>query len=277
MSKETSKPTLMTLPAEIRVEILSYVVTQPPNIGFRRPNPIKPTAVRGMELDPNYSSSANLTILTTCRQFRQDVLGLAFRSTTFHITDMHTSLTSIIRPLSDYQIRNLRRLVIVVGDPQLLNMVLWQRWPFDMEELQLDSLTVAMFSAPYLHFPSNYSKALVRLLRRLENVKRLVFMLNGANVGGFFRQWYNQLIGLVLKEDHHQRYCVTDAPRPERTWWMWRYDDAAKWFELLAQKPKPIIADEAEYMEMVKPLVQKLISDMEDEPENESGNESDGF
>lgn len=136
-----------------------------------------------------------------------------------------------------------------------------------MEELQLESLTIAMHMSTHWHYPSDFTSDMVGLLRRLQNVKVLRFVLNRANVKGFFKTWYNRLIGLVLKEDHFQRYDAPGAPNMEKTWWIWSYDENARWFELLAQKPKPVM-NEADYMEMVKPWVERLVADMEDEEED---------
>jgi hypothetical protein len=267
MSELLSKPPLLALPAELRLAILSHVLIQQPNVGFKPCLPTNPPGRQGLMLDPNYSSSAHLRILLTCRQFRDDFTDLAFRRTTFHITDMHTPFATLIRPLSDHQIRNLRRLAVIADASHFRDMVHWQKWPYNMESLQLDSLTIVMHMSNHSHYPSEFTSDMVGLLRRLQNVKSLKFVLNGANVKGVFKTWYNRLIGLVLKEDHFQRYDAPGAPNLEDTWWTWSYDDEKKWFELVAQRPKEVMI-EAEYMEMVKPLVQRLVTDMENEEED---------
>ena len=152
----------------------------------------------------------------------------------------------------------------------------WLKWPYNIENLQLESLTIALHMSNQWHYPSNYTTDMVGLLRRLQNVKTLKFVLNGANVKGFFKTWYNRLIGLILKEDHFQRYDAPGAPNLEDTWWIWSYDDEKRWFELVAQKPKEVMV-ESDYMEMVKPLVQRLVADMENEEEDNDPRRTIGF
>jgi hypothetical protein len=155
-------------------------------------------------------------------------------------------------------------------------MVHWLKWPYNIENLQLESLTIALHMSNDWHYPSNYNTDMVGLLRRLQNVRTLKFVLNGANVEGFFGTWYNRLIGLILKEDHFQRYDAPGAPNLEDTWWIWSYDEEKRWFELVAQQPKEVTV-ESDYMEMVKPLVQRLFADMENEEDDNDPSRSIGF
>lgn len=267
MSDLSSRPTLLTLPAELRLAILSHVLVQPLDVGFEPSSLLSSPQLRGLRLDFSYSSSAHLAILLTCQQFRHDFTGLAFRRTTFQITDMYTPFPTLLRPLSDLHIRNLRRLLVVAGARHFRDMVHWLKWPYNMENLHLESLTIAMHMSSHSHYPSDFTTDMVGLLRRLQNVQSLKFVLNGAVVKGFFKTWYNRIIGLMLKEDHYQRYDAPGAPNLETTWWTWSYDDEKRWFELVAQAPKEVMV-EADYMEMVKPLVQRLVADMENEEED---------
>lgn len=106
------------------------------------------------------------------------------------------------------------------------------------------------------------TRDVVGLLRRLEHVKSLKFVQNAAFTKRRFQAWYNQIIGLVLKEDHFQRYDAPEAPHIEATWWEWRFDSAEKSFEFTACPAKPVML-ESDYMEMVAPLVARLMSEME--------------
>ncbi|KAF2714713.1 hypothetical protein K504DRAFT_344385, partial [Pleomassaria siparia CBS 279.74] len=230
----------------------------------------------GLILNRDYSSSSHLSILLVCRQFRHDFTALAFQCTRFHISNMYTPFTDLLRPLCDIHIRSLRKIVVVAGAKHFREMVHWVRYPWNMENLKLEELTVAMHRSTYSHYPADFTTDLVGMLRRLQNVKVLKFMLNGATVKGFFKTWYNRLIGLVLKEDHFQRYDAPGAPNLEDTWWTWNYDENARWFDLLAHTPKPVMV-EGEYMEMVKPLVQKLVRDMEEEEEDHDPRVINGF
>lgn len=96
---------------------------------------------------------------------------------------------------------------------------------------------------------------------------KLRFIRNGANIKGYFRTWFNRLVGLILKEDHHQRYDFPGAPHLPVRWWDWRFDEGEQSFELVARDPVGVV-EEQEYMEMVKPWIEQLIRGMEDEQMN---------
>ncbi|KAF2003126.1 hypothetical protein P154DRAFT_111047 [Amniculicola lignicola CBS 123094] len=260
-----SKPTFLTLPAELRLQIISYLLPQPPESGFLQLN--SPNAALGLILDAAYSSSQHISLLLTCRQFYADFTPLAFSSTTFLIIDTFTPILQRFFTLQAHQRQALRKLAFVAGARQFREMCQWEKWPFDMASLALDELTIVLHRSAHWHYPSDFTSDIVSLLRRLRQVRKLKFVRNGANVKGFFKTWYNRLVGLMLKEDHRQRYDVPGGPYLEDTWWEWGYDENEQSFELRAVERKPVL-EEGEYMEWVKPRVQRLVRDMEDEEED---------
>lgn len=78
---------------------------------------------------------------------------------------------------------------------------------------------------------------------------------------GFFKTWFNRLVGLILKEDHHQRYDFPGAPHLPVNWWGWCFDEEEQSFELVATQPVGVMAEE-EYLEMAKPYLDALMKDI---------------
>jgi hypothetical protein len=256
--------TFASLPTEIRLEILSYVFNQEDRTGFRMYSSalLPPT---GLYIDDTYSSAARLQVLLTCRQFGNDFTTLAFRNTHFIVRDTFRPVRSQLDILTSYHISALRNLsFVVVGQTQFRDMMHWSKYPFDLNGLRLDTLAVIFHRSGHLHYPHDFTHSLVALLRRLQNVQKLKFIRNGANIKGFFKTWFNRLVGLILKEDHHQRYDFPGAPHLPACWWDWSFDDAEQSFELVAREPMGVV-EETAYMEIVKPWIEKLMSDMEQE------------
>jgi hypothetical protein len=248
---------LLALPAELRNHCIGYALAQAPDAGF-----MCSATYHGLVLDQQYSASAQLSILLTCHQFHLDFYQLAYRSTTFILRDDCDSINGLLGRLRREQIECIERIAFVTSPTRIHELVHWFSYPFNLEDLHLQELSVVLYRSEDWHFPSQYTRDLVALLRRLQNVKKLRFVRNFAHVSGSFRTWYNRLIGLILKEDHYQRYDAPGAPNVEVTWWNWSYDYADNTFELVAQPPKPILP-EAEYIEFVAPMVRRLMSDME--------------
>ncbi|KAF2191582.1 hypothetical protein K469DRAFT_558543 [Zopfia rhizophila CBS 207.26] len=263
MTDTTPSSRFLTLPAELRLAILDFALSSQNNgDGFCNRSPVWPG---GLYLDENYSSSSsNLGILLTCRQFRHDFTVLAFSRIPFVITDIYSSLLTRLNILQSHQISAIRHLTFVAGARQFREMVHWHRYPFNVEALRLDSLKVVLHRSAHWHYPSDFTSDMVSLLRRLQHVQSLSFFRNGANVKGFFKTWYNRLIGLVLKEDHYQRYDAPSAPNVEDTWWDWGFDDSGEWFELQAREKRALLAEE-EYLEGMRPMVERLMREMERE------------
>ena len=107
---------------------------------------------------------------------------------------------------------------------------------------------------------------ITKLLRRLQGVRRLVFLRNNALVKGSFKTWFNRLVGLIMKVDHHERYDKT-PPNLEAVWWEWSYDSTAHRICLEARAPRPIMDEEA-YMKMIQPLMEELRISIESEEWN---------
>lgn len=153
-------------------------------------------------------------------------------------------------------------------------MVHWERFPFNAATLRLERLSVVFHRSGYWHYPSDHTSDLVSLLRRLTNIQRLKFIRNGAHIKGYFKTWFNRLVGLILKEDHRWRYDVVPVPGAGRAhpslpahWWDWEFDDEEQSFELVAKEPMAIVKEEV-YMETVKPFVEELMRNMEMEEED---------
>lgn len=255
-----STPSFLSLPTELRLQCLGYVFTQPPNAGFIQCEKPSVGSYHGLLLDSNYSASSQLNILLTCRQFRADFTCLAFSITTFIVKVTSTSLTAMLQPLQDHQLSNLRKVAIEVSPERMRELVSWESYPFDRGDVRLRELIIVLQRTGRWHYPAQYTRELVALTRRLRNVEVLRFVRNSAYVNGSFRPWYHRLVGLILKEDHYQRYDAPNAPLVEATWWVWSYDYFTNSFQLLAQPPKPVMP-EPEYIEMVAPMVRGLMGD----------------
>jgi hypothetical protein len=268
MAENTQAPPILALPAEIRLAIFEYILILPHrNAGFVTPSKISVCPrqnLRHLVLDDDYSSAAQLEILLTCRQFYADFTRLAFSQTAFVVTETYTPIqarTQILRPC---QVDSIRHLSFVAGARQFRDMIKWRRYPFDMQNLNLETLDVVFHSSGHWHYPADFTADIVLLLRRLQNVHCLRFIRNNANIKGFFKTWYNRLIGLVLKEDHKQRYDVVDAPNVESTWWTWSFCEEEQSFEMRAEETR-VIMEEDEYMLMAKPLMEEWMRSVESE------------
>ncbi|KAF2448112.1 hypothetical protein P171DRAFT_481205 [Karstenula rhodostoma CBS 690.94] len=266
---------LLSLPVELRLQILEYVIDGAANAGLKYPTvpaTVRPESNRtfqGLILDLGYYASANLNVLLVCRQLRNELTKAAFQRTVFVIRDPYYVNAKYFRNLQRIQLDSLRRVMLVFQAYRLSQLTSW-RWPFNLEGLHLDSLTIALQSATQHtvggvlseDYLANSTRDVVGLLRRLEHVNRFKIVQNAAFTTQRFQSWYNQVIGLVLKEDHYQRYDAPDAPQIEATWWDWHFDAAEKSFEFIARPAKPVVP-EPDYIEMVAPLVARLMSAME--------------
>ncbi|KAF2477663.1 uncharacterized protein BDR25DRAFT_364554 [Lindgomyces ingoldianus] len=269
----TQPSPILCLPAEIRLSILEHTLPKPLHIVFRPPthtsgfSSSNPNNPRGLSLDENYSSSSHLSLLLTCHQFRSDFTHLLFSSTQFVVTDTYTPLPRRLEVLRQCQIEAIRHIAFVASARQFRDLVHWTQHPFNLPNLKLDTLAVVLHRSAHWHYPSDFTADMVSLLRRLQNVRSLYFIRNGANVKGFFKTWYNRLVGLVLKEDHWQRYDNPQGPCLEEVWWEWEFDAGGQWFKFKARKPRRVVGEEA-YLEGVKGLVEGLMREMEGEEED---------
>ena len=253
---------LLSLPTELLLQILGYVLDHGPDAGltYSTPDAVPQEGNQrftGLILDPTYSASACLHILLVCRQLRVAFTKLAFQRTVFVVANGHRASLHTLQPLQRDQMNNLRN-VMLLFEPYRIGLVTSWRWPFGAEALRLDTLTIAFTTACPTDsrmtepLPTQNTRELVGLLRRLEHVRRLRFVQNATVAIPDFRTWYSQVVGHLLKEDHYQRYDAAGAPRVENTWWDWRFDATEK-----------AIVSEPDYMEMVAPLIAKLMDDLE--------------
>lgn len=257
--ESTPRTNFPSLPAELRLEILSYYVInkQDPVYNLHKgPWPLQP----GLLLDESYSSSSALALLSVCKQFRHDFSRLAFNNTHFVLSGDITSIPKQMAVLQPYHIQALRHISVVVADQTQFHKLV-HLYPFDNPDLHLDSLSVVFQKGDYDDYPHSSVNETVSLLRRLENVPNLRFIRNGANTIRSFRAWFDALIGLMLKEDHYHRYDHPNSPQLPKVWWDWHYSFLEHSFELKSREPIDIM-DEEEYMEIVAPLITNLMKDI---------------
>ncbi|KAH7346940.1 hypothetical protein BKA66DRAFT_478136 [Pyrenochaeta sp. MPI-SDFR-AT-0127] len=255
MTETGPRTTFLSLPTELRLQIAAYALEQWPDAGLtmkevRGSNLPRRSGVHSAFqcLDPFYRAASNLSVLLVCRQFRLDFTRLAFEKTRFILT-VHPD--QVIADQTDVFLQNVRKLAIRC---RWLSLETWGSWPFNVESIYLDELIVA----PIGSFDVS---ELVRLLRRLRNVKMIKIILDETS-GKTYPLKYYRLVGAVLKEDHYQRYDAPMAPQLESTWWDWSYNKNENCFLLVAQEPKPIMEEEA-YMVLMKPKVDEVMEGME--------------
>ncbi|KAF1961945.1 hypothetical protein CC80DRAFT_488327 [Byssothecium circinans] len=254
----TNPQTLLTLPAEIRLQIWDLVFTHTPYT--RHPQ------TQELVIDPRYSSSTQLNTLLVCRQIHNEVgAGHAFQQTTFIIRHSKGSYPNFDTPLEfpTSRIANLKHLVLPTfranwKDPEFLHFS-----PLLQGNVHLSTLTLFFFRGK-MDFTQKGIVNTVHYLRNVQNVEIIRFMRNASSFR--LRRWYRLLIGQMLKEDHYERYDAKAALNIEKTWWEWRFDKEDQVLEFVARPPKPIMEEE-EYMGLVAPLIKALTDDMEAEDE----------
>lgn len=252
---------LLSLPAEIRNAIFEHT--------FRYADAGLRTKCNGtVVLDEDYSVRQKLRCLLACRQLNNDASLLAFHQVHFVVTNLFINIPERLSLLQPSRLEALRSLAFIADARHFTKMHVhhWKSYPFGMPELTLDTLTVILHRSSAWHYLFDYTANIVQLLRQLQGVRRLVFVRNQAFVKGSFKTWYNRLVGLILKVDHHQRYNVF-PPQPEQTWWSWSFDEKAQTFCLAAQPAKPLV-EERTYIESILPLVERLRISVENEEWN---------
>lgn len=258
-------PTLTTLPAEIRLAIFDYVFPEHnPRVGFRNHN--VPT---GLLLDDAYSASHALSLLLSCRQFYTDASLLAFGKIHFVLANLFADLPSRLATLHPKQQASLRHLAFTADARHFRRFADWDAHAFGLPQVNLDTLTVILHASTPWHYLFDHTPEIVQLLRRLRNVKRFIFVRNGARVKGGFRTWYNRLIGLIMKVDHAERYERADgAPNLEEVWWEWEFDEVGQRICLEAGPAREWVSDEGVYLEGMLPLMEGLRESVEREEWN---------
>ncbi|KAK6428396.1 hypothetical protein LTR95_015462 [Oleoguttula sp. CCFEE 5521] len=259
-AKRPKDSRLLLLPTELLTQIFEYVFegseTGPVT---HMPNGI---AV----LNASYTASSKLWPMLACRQFYYDYQYLALAYTSFSITSPFANIDARLLSLAPNLQSAIRSLTFVADDRHFRKLIAWGNCPFDMPNLNLDTLTIVLLSSSRWHFLFDHTKDLIQLLRRLHNLKRLVFVRNNASVKGSFKTWCNRLIGLILKIDHEQRYLV-DPPCLEQVWWSWEYDAKAQTFTLEAGEARELVGED-EYMREVLGLMETLRVSVESEEWN---------
>lgn len=265
----TNPPTLLNLPLEIRLQILTHVLYQPPRTGFHlqttSQTSISTQRPSALYYSTSYLSSTNLTPLLVCRQLHFEISLLGFSFTHFIIPSTVANPSTCLSVLSNRQVSVLRKISLIIAGPrQLRSLVHWTQFPFNNQHLKLSSLGLIFHRSPHAHYPADFTTDLVHLLRRIDNVERIWFLRNGANVKGGFRTWCNRLVGQMLSVDHWERYDTPENPAVERWWWEWGFDDLEQRFELRAVESKEVVTEEV-YMQRVRPWVEEWAREVEKE------------
>jgi hypothetical protein len=247
MSRATEKITFLSLPIELRLEIVAYALEQP-HAGLIREHELHENP-SFFELDKGYKHSANLAIRLVCRQFNAEFRRLAIQTTLFMLPN---GSACVADSQSDELLREVRKLRICCEYKDIAD---WRQYPLNKQCMHLDELDFVM----PLHTFANRT-ALVGLLRRLRNVKQVKILFPGRYLAREPLE-YIVFIGELLKEDHHQRYDAPNAPNLESTWWDWSCRHDFGWAILAAQEPKPIMVEE-DYMLLMKPKVDYIVEYM---------------
>ena len=205
-------------------------------------------------------------MLSTCRQLHQDGNLLALNRTSFIISNLFFQVPERLAVLHPKQIEAVRNIAIIADARHFRKLIEWGKHPFGMSSLHLDTLTIVLYRSSFWHYLFDFTADITKLLRILEGVRCLYFVRNGALVKGSLKTWYNRLVGLIMKEDHHERYEKT-PPNPEKVWWEWSYDEMAQKVCFEARPSKPMV-DEETYMLQMKPLLEELATSMENEAWN---------
>lgn len=252
---------LLTLPPELRSCILEHVFDD----NFSHTGLQKRTESSSIFVDRTYSAAALLAPLLTCRQLYLDGHLPAFKRTHFLLTNLYIEISERFSRLSSKQLGALRSITLVADSRHFRSMRAWNDHAFSNADVHLDSLTIVLHQTTH-HYLFDFLADIAKLLRRLQGVRRIVFVRNGAYVKGAFKTWCNRLIGIILKIDHYERYDAK-PPNPEQTWWVWKFDEEAETFCLDAGPGKEMV-DEEIYMQQIKPLVDQLMISIEGEEWN---------
>lgn len=253
---------LLSLPAEIRNHILEYVFDH----DTQHDGMLGHGDKCGLFVNDDYTACTRLQPLLVCRQMYQDSSLLALSRTNFVVSNLFFNIPDRLSVLRSKQLEAIRFIAFVADARHFRKLIEWRQHPFGMSSLRLDSLTIVLHRSNHWHYLFDYTADIVQLLRSLRGVKRFVFVRNAALVKGSLKTWYNRLVGLILKTDHHERYNKT-PPNPEQIWWKWSYDDVAQSISLEALPPKPMV-DEQTYMQQVVPLMEDLRVSIENEEWN---------
>ena len=254
--------TLLALPTEIRIAILEYVFNESLHLdGFKNHG-----RHGGTVIDEGYSTNDYLQPLLTCRQMYKDGSLLALNRMSFVISNVFFQVPERLSLLHPKQVAAVRNIAFVADARHFRKLVDWGQCPFDMPNLQLDTLTIVLHRSSFWHYLFDFTRGIAYLLRRLQGVRRLVIVRNSALVKGSFKTWYNRLVGLIMKVDHHERYDQIPS-NLEKVWWEWSYDAVAQSASFEARPARPMMGEEP-YMQLMRPLVEALKICVENEEWN---------
>lgn len=234
----------LTLPAEIRLDILEYVFPIPSIHNYLIPG-------EHIHKEQLQSGIAKLAILSTCQQFRSDFTPLAFSRTVFVLGDYEGKsrepkipFSTRIALLRTCQIKSIRYILVPTEYPIYHDISDWHHYPFNIPDLNISEFTVVRVGAPLLE--SEGTQTIAQTLMQLRNVRtlRFVFCVLGGDRHRHFLSSYFRLICHLLQEDYRQRYEASDAPKTEETWWKWERRHRNKFFEFSAQPPRPAMDEE---------------------------------
>ena len=273
--EERVEATLLSLPAELRIAILEYVFASNSQLHDAFRNRSIP---RGITLNEAYTVTPSMHPLLVCHQLYEDGTLVALNRTSFVVNNLFiaNNIPQRLEVLHPKQLAVIRLITCIADARFLRTMNDWSRHPFGLPALNLDTLTLVLHRSSRWHYLFDFTAEITKLLRNLHGVRRFVFVRNQALVKGSFKTWYNRLIGLMMKVDHHERYNHNTVPRPESVWWQWTYDDVAQSFTLEALPPKPLMMEEV-YMEQMQPLVEQLRVSVEGEEWNPDPRSRNGF
>ena len=253
-----SSMSLLALPAEIRIAIFEHVF----NDDILQHGFINHNRSGGIALDDHYRASTQLRPFYACRQLYDEANSMAWNKTNFIASSRFIHIGGRLFQLNPQQIAGIRNISFVADAHHFRDFIQWNQDPFGLSNLRLDTLTIVLHCGGR-HYLYEFTSGITSLLRRLQNVRKIIFVRNQALVKGGFRTWYNRLIGLIMKVDHFQRYDHIPAT-PEKVWWKWQYDEIAQTICLEALPARPLMGEEA-YMQSMKPLMEDFRVSMEKE------------
>lgn len=261
---DDSASRLLALPTELRIQILEHVFADNPLynglISYDCPG--------GLYLDDEYTASDHLQTLLVCRQLQHDSHVLAFSKTHFVMSNLFFTVpdrTALY--LRAKSIASIRYISFVADARHFRTLLEWGTYPFGMPELQLEELTIVLYRSTFYHYVFDFTASIVQLLRQLQSVRRVVFVRNAALVKGSLKTWFNRLVGLMMKVDHHERYEVV-PPRLDATWWDWGFNEVGQTFWLERVEGMRELLDEEMYLRGMLPRMEELRVSVEGEEWN---------
>lgn len=244
---KAGKSSILRLPQELRDLVWQFA--------FDADAPIEGQALthRGCLILNRYSIMNNIRLV--CRDFYKDITLLSHAGLAAP-TFLH--MMARLENLSSREIKALRS-VFILADVGDLKHLIDHHHLFGRSDLRLDTLTIVLRPTVVTSSYSQLkllSRPLAEFLRRLENLKRLMFVQDNAGVKGSLHGWYNHLRLKILEVDYRERYRRS-TPSLEHKWWRWRYCQANQVFVLEAQEAKPFV-DQREYRRWLLSLYQRM-------------------